>query len=39
VRCKAIKELIKLGLIEIEQNGNQAVRVTNIFEREKEKRE
>jgi hypothetical protein len=39
VRCKATKELIELGLIEIEQNGNQAVRVTNIFEREKEKKE
>ena len=36
VRFKAVKELVGLGLIEIEQNGNQAVRVTNIIEREKE---
>ncbi len=40
VRSKAVKELVALGLIETEQNGNQAVRVTNIIsQREQEKRE
>jgi hypothetical protein len=40
VRYRAAKELVRLGLIEIEQNGNQAVRVTNLlFEREEEKKE
>ena len=40
VRSKAVKELVQLGLIKTEQNGNQAVRVTDIiFEREPEKRE
>jgi hypothetical protein len=38
VRFKAVKELIGLGLIEIEQNGNQAVRVTSIIEREEKKK-
>ena len=33
VRCRAVKELVKLGLIEIEQNGNQAVRVISILEK------
>ena len=37
VRSKAVKELIGLGLIEIEQNGNQAVRVTNLLFKEKKK--
>lgn len=31
VRSKAVKELVGLGLIEIEQSGNQAVRVTNLL--------
>ena len=31
VRSKAVKELVGLGLIEIKQNGNQAVRVTDIL--------
>jgi hypothetical protein len=31
VRSKAVKELVGLGLIEINQSGNQAVRVTNIL--------
>lgn len=35
VRSKAVKELIGLGLIEIEQNGNRAVRVTNLLFKEK----
>jgi hypothetical protein len=30
VRSRAIKELVELGLIEIEQKGNQAVRVTKL---------
>ena len=39
VRARAVKELKDLGLIETEQNGNQATRVTNIIiKREKEKR-
>ena len=40
VRSKAVKELVRLGLIGIAQIGNQAIRVTDIiFEREQEKRE
>ena len=39
VRSKAVKELVGLGLIKIEQNGNQAVRVTNLLLREEEKKE
>jgi predicted transcriptional regulator len=31
VRSRAIKELVELGLIEIEQNGNKAVRVTKLI--------
>jgi hypothetical protein len=31
VRSRAVKELVRLGLIEIEQNGNRAVRVTHLF--------
>ena len=31
VRSKAVKELVGLGLIEIEQTGNQTVRVTNLL--------
>jgi hypothetical protein len=38
VRCRAVKELVKLGLIEIEQNGNQATRVISVIEKEKRKR-
>jgi hypothetical protein len=34
VRSKAVKELIRLGLIKIEQNGNQAVRVIDIIFKE-----
>jgi hypothetical protein len=35
VRFKAVKELVKLGLIEIEQTGNQATRVISIIEKKK----
>jgi hypothetical protein len=31
VRSKAIKELVLLGLIEIDQKGNQAIRVTKVL--------
>jgi hypothetical protein len=31
VRSKAVKELVGLGLVEIEQKGNQAVRVKNVL--------
>lgn len=31
VRSKAVKELVGLGLIEIEQSGNRAVRVMNLL--------
>jgi hypothetical protein len=39
VRFKAVKELVGLGLIQTEQSGNQAVRVTNLLMREEEKKE
>jgi hypothetical protein len=39
VRCKAVRELVKFGLIEIEQNGNQATRVISIIEKEKRRKE
>jgi hypothetical protein len=35
VRLKAVKELVALGLIEIEQVGNQATRVISIIEKKK----
>jgi hypothetical protein len=38
VRARAVNELKELGLIETEQTGNQAVRVTSIIEREEEKK-
>ena len=38
VRSRAVKELVGLGLIEIKQNGNQAVRVTDIILKEKKRR-
>jgi hypothetical protein len=38
VRCRAVKELVNLGLIEIEQSGNQATRVISIIEKEKKRR-
>jgi len=38
VRARAVNELRELGLIDTEQNGNQAVRVISIIEREEEKR-
>ena len=38
VRVRAVEELRELGLIETEQNGNQAVRVRSIIEREEEKK-
>ena len=38
VRSRAVKELIGLGLIEIEQTGNQAVRVTNLLLKEKKEK-
>jgi hypothetical protein len=31
VRSKAVKELVRLGLIQIERNGNQATRVTSLL--------
>jgi hypothetical protein len=37
VRHRAVKELTALGLIEIAQNGNQAVRVTNLLLLEEKK--
>ena len=40
VRSRAVKELVGLGLIEIKQNGNQAVRSHRYnIEREEEKKE
>ena len=36
VKYRATKELKGLGLIETEQNGNQAVRVNHIYYKEKE---
>jgi hypothetical protein len=36
VRCKAVKELVRRGLIEIEQSGNRATRVISIIKEEKE---
>ena len=39
VKCRAVKELVKLGLIEIEQSGNHATRVISIIEKEKKRRE
>ena len=38
VRFRAVKELVGLGLIEVDQNGNQAVRVTNLLLQEKKRR-
>ena len=38
VRARAVNELRELGLIGTEQNGNQAVRVISIIEREEEKK-
>ena len=38
VRARAVNELRELGLIETEQNGNQAVRVTLLLLREKKRR-
>lgn len=38
VRARAVKELRELELIETEQNGNQAVRVISIIEREEDKK-
>ena len=37
VRCRAVRELVKLGLIKIEQNGNQAMRVVSILKERIEK--
>jgi hypothetical protein len=37
-KARAVRELVDLGLIEIEQKGNQAIRVTNLIEREEEKK-
>jgi hypothetical protein len=37
IRLKAVKELVKLGLIKIEQNGNQTTRVISIIEKKREK--
>ena len=38
VRARAVNELRELGLIETEQNGNQAVRVISIIKREEKKK-
>jgi hypothetical protein len=38
VRYTAVKELVDLGLIVIEQNGNKAVRVTDIISKGKKRR-
>ena len=38
VRFKAVKELVGLGLIQIKQTGNQAVRVTNLLLDKKRRR-
>jgi hypothetical protein len=38
VRFKAVKELVRLGLIDVEQNGNLAVRVKGILLKEKKRR-
>jgi hypothetical protein len=38
VRRRAVRELIQLELIETEQNGNQAIRVTNLLFKEKKRR-
>jgi hypothetical protein len=38
VRARAVNELRELRLIETKQNGNQAVRVVSIIEREEEKK-
>jgi hypothetical protein len=35
VRCRAVKELVRLGLIKVEQNGNRATRVISIIEKKK----
>ena len=39
VRARAVNELRELGLIETEQNGNQAVRVISILREKKRKKE
>jgi hypothetical protein len=39
VRARAVNELRELGLIETEQNGNQAVRVISVIEKEEERKE
>lgn len=39
VRSRAVKELVGLGLIEIEQHGNQAVRVTKLIDKERNRKE
>ena len=38
VRFVAVKELVGLGLIEVEQSGNRATRVISIIEKEKRRR-
>lgn len=39
VRARAVNELRELGLIETEQNGNQAVRVTLLLREKKRRKE
>ena len=39
VKCRATKELEELGLIDTEQNGNQAVRVSHIYYKKKRRKE
>ena len=39
VRSRAVKELVGLGLIQIDQKGNQAVRVTNILVKREQEEE
>jgi hypothetical protein len=38
VRSTAVKELVGLGLIQIEQHGNQAVRVTKLIVKERNRK-
>jgi hypothetical protein len=38
VRRRAVRELVQLGLIKTEQNGNHAIRVTSIIAKEEEKK-
>jgi len=39
VRRRAVRELVQLGLIKIEQSGNRAIRVTSIIKKKKRRKE